>query len=153
MCLIIVIHLLFLPIKHIYFSSFFPHYLSPIHFFLKEWKGSVESVRTKLHISFSKYMEKLQYKGEIQLRMKDTFMDWGTYRLCPSVYLCPCLCLCLCLSLSLPLPLTLTLSLFVCAAIFSSYISYPCSLFLICFCRCLFCTTSIFTLFLSILCP
>ena len=24
-------------------------------------------------------MEKLQYKGEVQLRMKDTFMDWGMY--------------------------------------------------------------------------
>jgi hypothetical protein len=42
-----------------------------------EWRRSVESIQNKLQTSFSNYMERLQYMGEIHLRSKDTFMDWG----------------------------------------------------------------------------
>ena len=89
---IAVLHLLILPRQPIYFPPFLPRHRLNYSFLLKEWKSSVESIRTKLHTSFSKYMEKLQYKGEIQLRMKDTFMDWGTSQQLPP----PCLCLSFC---------------------------------------------------------
>ena len=85
-------HILLLSRQTIYLPPFLPRHPLNYSFLLKEWKSSVESIRTKLHTSFSKYMEKLQYKGEIQLRMKDTFMDWGTSQQLPP----PCLCLSLC---------------------------------------------------------
>jgi hypothetical protein len=59
-----------------------------------EWRKSVEAIQAKLQDSFSNYMERLQYMGEIQLRSKETFMDWGESEL-HSIYaaLCPyCTC-------------------------------------------------------------
>ena len=46
-----------------------------------EWRRSVESIQAKLQTSFSRYMERLQYMGEIQLRSKETFLDWGEWLL------------------------------------------------------------------------
>ena len=43
----------------------------------EEWKKCVEAIQEKLHTSFSNYMVRLQYMGEVVLRVKDTFLDWG----------------------------------------------------------------------------
>ena len=71
-------------------------------------------------------MEKLQYKGEVQLRMKDTFMDWGMYvvssisvffffyflSLPPLLYFLTSAFFILSISISLSLSFYLSLSLF-----------------------------------------
>ena len=114
---------------------------------LKEWKASVETIKTKLHTSFSKYMEKLQYKGEVQLRMKDTFMDWGMYvvssisvffffyflSLPPLLYFLTSISISLSLSLSLSLSFYLSLSLSLSLSLYLSLsfsLSFSLSIFL-----------------------
>lgn len=43
----------------------------------EEWQKWVEAIQSKLDTSFKNYMSLLQYMGEVQLRVKDTFLDWG----------------------------------------------------------------------------
>ena len=43
----------------------------------EEWKKWVEAIQDKLTKSFENYMSRLQYMGEVVLRVKDTFLDWG----------------------------------------------------------------------------
>ena len=42
-----------------------------------KWRVYVQAIQDKLNISFAEYMTRLQYTGQVELRVTGTFMDWG----------------------------------------------------------------------------
>jgi chromosome segregation ATPase len=44
---------------------------------LQSWISRVESVASKLNVSFSKFMEKLGYRGEVVLRTTGSISEYG----------------------------------------------------------------------------
>ena len=46
-----------------------------------KWKVYVQAIQDKLNTSFAEYMTRLQYTGQVELRVTGTFMDWGKSKL------------------------------------------------------------------------
>ena len=42
-----------------------------------KWRTYVQTIQERLSTSFSEYMTRLQYTGQVDLRSTGTFMDWG----------------------------------------------------------------------------